>query len=240
MRENVQSDTMERLTNGGSRCILKETKGVPAVRELKDPALLEKYLEKFRIRSLFDTEELPFRLVEYAQGEQINLLHPPEQFLKFLVEGTLCIYSINGEGDRYVYGRIDRPCMIGEMEFCGKRYESHWHEAVTRLRCIELYVEPLRERLWQDNRFLRLMLNVFAEERYRSTVHGRDEDYACRDKLLNYLRHAAPNHTLTGVEQAAERFHCSSRQLLRELKVLTESGQVEKLGRGKYRLRLDG
>lgn len=206
------------------------------MREIKDGAILGKYLKKYRISELFDTENLPFRLVEYAPGEQINYLHPPEEFLKFVVEGTLCIYSISGEGNRYVYGRIDHPVFLGEMEFCGKRYDNHWHEAMTRLRCVELYVPPLKETLEADNRFLRFLLQVFAAERYRLTMEQSGSETGCRERLLNLLR-ASPEHSLSGVEAAAERLHCSSRQVLRELKALCEEELIEKIGKGKYRLK---
>lgn len=206
------------------------------MKEIRDTALLERYLQKYRIRELFDTPELPFRLVEYARGDRMNLLHPPEDFLKFVVEGTVCIYSISGEGNRYMHGRIDRPAMLGEVEFCGGRLEGHWHEASTVCRCIELYVEPLRETLWRDNRFLRLMLRTFANARVHSDRIGQAREVPCRERLLTYLQYTS-DHTLTAVEATAERLHCSPRQLLRELKALTESGQVEKLGRGTYRLK---
>lgn len=206
------------------------------MREIKDSALLEQYLKKYHIRELFDTPDLPFRLVEYAPGELINLLHPPEKYLKFLLEGQMCVYSISGEGDRYMHGRIDRPCMIGEVEFCGQRFEDHWHEAVTTLRCVELYLDPIRETLWNDNRFLRAMLHTFAVERHRSGEARTVRESSCRERLLKYLNYAAVDNTLTRVDEVADLLHCSTRQLLRELKLLVENGQVEKLGKGKYRL----
>ena len=46
------------------------------MREIRDPELLEHYIRTYHIRSFFDTQDLPFRLYEYAPGEMINVVHP--------------------------------------------------------------------------------------------------------------------------------------------------------------------
>lgn len=42
------------------------------MRELTDAKLMNAYIEQDRIRSLFDTERLPFRLYRFEKGEILN------------------------------------------------------------------------------------------------------------------------------------------------------------------------
>jgi len=58
------------------------------MQEVQNKEQLEFYLEKHHIRELFDTPNLPFRLYRYEVGEMMNILHPGQEYLKFIVEGS--------------------------------------------------------------------------------------------------------------------------------------------------------
>ena len=68
------------------------------MREIRDPELLEHYIRTYHIRSFFDTQDLPFRLYEYAPGEMINVVHPLEESIKFFVEGVFDHYMLLEDG----------------------------------------------------------------------------------------------------------------------------------------------
>ena len=56
------------------------------------------------------------------------------------------------------------------------------------------------------------------------------------ERFLYYPGHDCANHTMHSVEVAATHLHCSRRQLQRILKQLQEKNQIEKCGKGIYRL----
>ena len=64
------------------------------MKEIKDKALLQSYLQQYKIPDLFDTKDLPFQLYEYEAGEIMNYKRPSDKYLKFIVSGELLFYTI--------------------------------------------------------------------------------------------------------------------------------------------------
>ena len=65
------------------------------MKRIFDPALLDFYLQKHEIPSLFDTPDLAFSLYQFEKGERLDTLNP-EEYLSFLVDGSIEI-SANRE-----------------------------------------------------------------------------------------------------------------------------------------------
>ena len=91
------------------------------MREIRDEQLLEHYIRKYHIRSFFDTQDLPFRLYEYAPGEMINIVHPMEESMKFIVEGVFDHYKIQDDGSSYLIAHCDGFGFMGDLAFCGRQ-----------------------------------------------------------------------------------------------------------------------
>ena len=60
------------------------------MKRIFDPALLDFYLQKYEIPSLFNTPDLAFSLYQFEKGERLDILNP-EEYLSFLVTTALCI-----------------------------------------------------------------------------------------------------------------------------------------------------
>lgn len=135
------------------------------MRQIFDSVLLQHYLDQYHIPSFFDTPELPFQLWEYAPGEMMNLLHRPEEYLKFVVAGSFQICEVRADGSWYPLGRADdRFTLLGDMEFCGYREESHYQQVIQRVLTVELPLHRLRTVLMNDKSFLRYLLRVFCDK----------------------------------------------------------------------------
>ena len=209
-----------------------------AVKEITDHQLLEDYLLRHHILSIFSTGNLPFRLYEYEEGEQLNIIHAPEDYLKFIVAGSVRIYSIQPDGTRrFIAENRDGFEIFGDIEFCGSVRENHYQEAITTVRTIELPLRSVREQLWQDNVFLRwLLLRICTKINMITAV--RNPGQTLKEKLLQYLRYQCRDYCITSVEDTALRLGYSRAQLQRVLRELTAQGIVRKEGRGCYRLTL--
>ena len=205
------------------------------MREIRDQALLEQYIEKFQIRSYFDTPDLPFRLYEYEPGEMINVVHPMEESIKFIVEGVFDHYMVHEDGTLYLIAHCDGFGFMGDLAFCRRQPQNRYQQVIETLRAVELPLEPLRPVLEQDNRFLRFLLDTMAH-RMTMSMHRRSGLPSAQRAVLAYLRWMSADHTITNVTDAAYRLNYSRRQLQRALKELTEQGTVQKLGKGCYRL----
>lgn len=205
------------------------------MKELRDPVLLEHYLRKFHIRSFFDTPDLPFRLYEYAPGEMINVVHPMEESIKFIVEGVFDHYKIQEDGTPYLIAHCDGFGFMGDLAFCGRQPANRYQEVMETLRAVELPLEPLRKTLENDNRFLRFLLDTMAQ-RMTNSMHIRSDMTSAEKALLGYLRWRCPDHTITNVTETAFHMNYSRRQLQRVLKDMTEKGTLIRLGKGHYTL----
>ena len=205
------------------------------MREIRDPELLEHYIQKNHIRSFFDTQNLPFRLYEYAPGEMINVVHPMDESLKFYVEGVFNHYTLLEDGTPYLLAHCDSFGFMGELAFCRRQPQNRYQEVVETVRAVELPLEQMRPVLEQDNRFLRFLLDTMAQ-RMTMSVHVRVSESSARQALLAYLRWSCPDHTITNVGETAFQLNFSRRQLQRVLKDLTDQGTLIRTGKGCYAL----
>ena len=205
------------------------------MKEIRDPELLEYYLKTYHICSFFDTSDLPFRLYEYAPGEMINVLHPAEESMKFIVEGVFDHYKIQEDGSPYLIAHCDGFGFMGELAFCGRQPPGRYQEVIETVRAVELPMEEMRPVLENDNRFLRFLLDTMAR-RMTASMHIRSDMTTAEKALIAYLRWRCPQHTLTNVSEAAFHMNYSRRQIQRALKELTEKGKLQKLGKGCYTL----
>lgn len=209
------------------------------MREIRDRELLEYYLRKYHIRSFFDTRDLPFRLYEYAPGEMINIVHPMEESIKFIVEGVFDHYKIQEDGTPYLIAHCDGFGFVGELAFCRRQPPGRYQEVIENVRAVELPLEPLRKTLENDNRFLRFLMDTMAQ-RMTASMYIRSDMTTAEKALIAYLRWRCPNQTITNVSEAAFHMNYSRRQIQRVLKQLTENGTLLRTGKGHYTLRDGG
>ena len=195
------------------------------MKRIFDPALLDFYLQKHEIPSLFDTPYLAFSLYQFEKGERLDTLNP-EEYLSFLVDGSIEISANRADGTSYPIGYLDGFTCIDD---------THQIEARTTALCIVLPLASTKELLLNDNRFLRYLLNSVTEKLmlYSSSQSNFS---TLEESFLSYLSERCPDQTFSGVEKMAMQLHCSRRQLQRVLKKLLEEGQLVKLSKGSYRL----
>lgn len=205
------------------------------MKEIHDTELLEHYLAKYNIRSFFDTQDLPFRIYEYQPGEMMNIQHPMEEYLKFVVEGVFDFYTVLEDGSPYLIHHCKGFGFLGDLAFCGKQLPGRYQEVVKTVRTIELPLSACKETLDQDNRFLHYLLDTMAD-RLNLSMHIRSDFNNAQIALLAHMRWRCPDKTITSVEDTAFQLNYSCRQLHRVLKKLTQQGVLERTGKGCYRL----
>lgn len=205
------------------------------MQEIQDSKRLYDYLNKYHIRELFDTRDLPFRLYRYEVGEMLNMLRPTKEYLKFVIEGSFDLYAVRADGVRHMVRRCEGFTFLGDLEFCGKDAGMRYQEVTQTVYSIELPLDALRPRLQQDVRFLNFLLDTMSTK-FAGTSMDLADFSDLREALLYHIRYQCPNQTITSVSQTAFRLNYSLRQTQRVLRELTREGLLKKIGKGYYML----
>jgi len=154
----------------------------------------------------------------------------------FLIEGEVQIYGIREDGSVTPVNRHEAPALLGDAEFVMGGASSLFTEARTTVICAALPMEPYRAELDRDVKFLHLLLRSYAGK-FHTMATLEASAKTIEERVLLYMRHVCPNGEIGGIETALLQLRCSRRQLQRVLKKLCEENTVEKVGKGKYRLK---
>ncbi|MCD8189024.1 MAG: hypothetical protein LUD78_02170 [Clostridiales bacterium] len=205
------------------------------MREIFNAAALEQYLDRYKIREMFETKELSFRLCQYDKGEIIRCSTDTDQRLCFPVTGAIQIYAVHEDGGCHSLCYINDFILLGDMEFCGAPSSTLLVEVVKPTLCVELSISSLQDDLLNDNTFLRFLLRSVSGKLALLT-RSDTEFSSLEEKLLYYMEHECPDHQFQGVEAVTIHLRCSRRQLQRILKSLSEQQVIRKVKKGTYQL----
>jgi CRP-like cAMP-binding protein len=204
------------------------------MKEIRNEALLKRYLEKYAIEDLFETKDLPFRLVHFDKGEIINYIQDASSALLFLADGAIQLYSLYENGGRYPLSYVEEFTLLGDMEFCNQTSLPFLVEASKNCTFVQLPLYDCKEQLYNDNRFLRFLLTSISD---KLALYSKSEATypSLEEKLISQMRQCE-GQSFQGVNIMAFHLHCSRRQLQRVLKSCTQKGLIEKSGKGSYKL----
>ena len=203
------------------------------MRHLSDAVLTRQLLDKWKIPSLFSTKNLSFSLVEYQPGEFLTAPYEETDRLLFLVQGTVAIRSIRPDGSEYVLTSGDRFAMLGDVEFVTKKPPAFYAQASTSVLALTLPLGTYAPALEQDVRFLRFLLRSITEKLEHSS-RAESVGGTLEDRLLHWMDFRCLDGRLTKIGETAALLHCSTRQLQRVLRHLTETGVLRRTGKGAY------
>lgn len=205
------------------------------MQEIRDSQKRELFLNKYHIRDLFDSRDLPFRLYRYEVGEMLNILRPTRDYLKFVLEGSFDLYAIRADGVQHLVRHCEGFTFLGDLEFCGKDAGMRYQEVTRTVYTIELPLEILRPTLQQDVRFLNFLLDTMSTK-FAGTSMDLVGFSDLRERLLYHIRYECSDQTITSVSQTAFRLNYSLRQTQRVLQELTKEGMLTRKGKGHYAL----
>lgn len=202
---------------------------------INDAERLQRSLQELKLDARFDVSRLHPRLCFYEKGELLSGPAITQRDLLFLVTGVAQIYGIGIDGRKIPVNLVRQGSMIGDIEFCNARNSNLFVEAMKDTLCVGFPIREDRGTLENDLRFLRYMLSELSKKVYL-TSFSETPAVSVEEKLLQYMREECERGTLRGVEHAAMRLQCSRRQLQRVLSELCETGEIERIGKGVYRL----
>ena len=175
-------------------------------------------------------------LISYGKAELVTSPFPEEKLFQVVVHGSLNIYFIRDDGASYSLSSGKAGNILGDMEFFRPETKSIYTEAAEDSLFLAISIDKNRDMLMASNGFLQLLCSSLS--RKLELITAMDAAPASlSDRLISYMKYRCPQGTLKGLEREAFHLHCSARQLQRILNRLEQEGQVEKLGKGCYRLK---
>lgn len=202
---------------------------------IKDEKLLHKHIQELNLESRFEISRLYPGLCLYEKGELLTAPTISQRYLLFIVSGAVQIYGIGYDGRKIPVNLAKKGSVIGDIEFCSARNSNLFSEAVQETLCIGISMQEARRVLKDDIRFLHYLLSELSKKVYLTNV-SEVSAISVEEKLLLYMKEECEKQTMRGVEHTTMRLQCSRRQLQRVLSELCERGEIEKIGKGVYRL----
>lgn len=207
------------------------------MQKIYDPESIAAILHQSRHGTVLQNLGVELFLVQYDKGELVTAPFLNENWFQVVVQGTLAIYFIRTDGARYALSSGGTDYILGDMElFQSTNIGNIYTEANTPLQCLAFSIDQNREILLANNAFL-LLIGTSLTQKMAMLTELDAAPSSLNERVLSYMRYRCPNGILKGVEKSAFQLHCSPRQLQRILNHFTQEGQIEKIGKGTYRLR---
>lgn len=153
----------------------------------------------------------------------------------FLVEGTVLIYGVRDDGSLSPINQLVSPALLGDLEFPNQGITPFFTETKTAVVCLSLSTKKYFKQLHSDLRFLHMLLQSYSDKlkifSFVDTVTATLEE-----RVLLYMKSICPQHEINGIEKVIYQLRCSRRQLQRVLKKLCDNREIEKIGKGRYKL----
>lgn len=214
---------------------IEKKEGTQKMKVIRDASKIQKLILTEKLDNYFDTGKLSFEIHQFEKGEIIASPSSLLESILFLVDGTIQNYGILNNGGKLSISLMEKPALLGDIEFCGHNKSFLFSEAMTRVTCLALPFQNNKKYLDQDVRFLHMLLHSLTGKMLQNS-QNEVETPTLEERVLFYLEHVLEDHQLHGIEKNVIRLQCSRRQLQRVLKKLCEEGKVIKAGKGTYRL----
>ncbi len=201
--------------------------------EIHNKQAIQHYIQKYKITQYF--LNLPeFELFHFKKEELINTRLNPNDYILFLVKGTILLSNIREDGSMYQISHIHPFTCLGDMEFPQKSQKQFLIQAQTDCEFLTISLSKYRHLLQKDYRFLFYLLgSIAAKMNQTSSVIA--EHRSLEERLIHHIQ--THNNTLQNIEKTANELCCSRRQLQRLLKKLCDNQTLIKLKKGTYQLR---
>ena len=205
------------------------------MKHINDEQKLQQLLNQYRFNDIFGTTNLPFYLVSFEKGDDINHLLNPSQYLIFLLDSSSTIYHIRADGSKItLYSGNDQLSCLGDMEFANPAATQFSISIDKNCLAIVLPLSECRNKLENNPLFLRWLCYSLSRK-LDDSGRGNVENISLENAILYHMK--VNHNTLQHPGIVAEQLYCSRRQLQRILSTMVKDGILIKKAKGLYHLK---
>lgn len=206
--------------------------------EIIDDDKIDYYVKKYSLNDMFtDNMQMYMKLWKFNKGEHICRSDENITKLYFLVLGRAKVYTILSNGKQLLLSFNNPLEVIGDLE-CIKLNKFHCTiQAIQETYCISIDLNIIRERLMDDGKFLRYIINSLGKKLARNTNNNSiNLLYPLENRLASYILAISINDEGEetkiiqdcNLTEMSELLGTSYRHLLRTLNKFIERGAIEK------------
>lgn len=207
------------------------------MKQVTDAAQIEEYYNHFPLMDYFNFDVLPFtKILQFEPDELILQEGASPDYLFYLFDGRAKLFLTHENGRISLVNFLSAPCFIGEMELLDAQRYANGVKAITVCTCFAIQTSFCKERLLQDNKFLRHICVFLGKKAIGNTAHySKNQTYSLDVRLANFILTTAHNqyyrekHT-----EASEFLGVTYRHLLYVLSDFVKCGYLEKTEQGYY------
>ncbi|MDO3412298.1 Crp/Fnr family transcriptional regulator [Saccharibacillus sp. CPCC 101409] len=211
------------------------------MKEIKDPARLDKYLAQHSLEDIFHAPLRPhLHLYAFEPGEALCSQGESTDALHVLVKGKIKIYTTSPEGKTLVISFKNPPDMVGDIEYVRDLDIINTVEAVSPVTVIGISGTAVKRYGDDHAPLLKFMLDVITKKFYiKSDFLSFNLMYPVEVRLASYLLSVCYDESDEGFEgrlaisqltDTANLIGTSYRHLNRVIRRLSEEGMVERGG----------
>jgi len=141
------------------------------MKEIRDRALLDHYLQLHSLQPIFGAHLLPhLALYGFSPGERVCVQGEIAEFLYVLVKGRLKVHTTSAEGKTLVLLSFKRPLeVIGDIEYVQGIETLNTVEAVTPVHMIGVRYEALKQHGKDHVPLLQFLLEILTRKFLRKS-----------------------------------------------------------------------
>lgn len=159
------------------------------MKRLSNSDMLDFYVKKYRLNSVFEKDMVKhMEIFSYEKCELICTKNDTLEFLYFLVEGKVKIYTLHDNG-KSILLRFNKPLSIlGDLEFLtGYKVQCNV-ESLNDTLLIGITMKDLKRHAIDDNSFLKFIIRSLSHKLYTiSNSTSINLLYPLESRLASYL-----------------------------------------------------
>lgn len=200
------------------------------MKKVVDPSKLSTYIKNHQLQSYLDTPLLPISaLYFFEEEEHLILSEVPSDYLYFLVDGSVMIYSHSSDTQNICIDHSKPVTLLGEASSLWESLPQSNVKAISPVVCVGISLKKYRNVLQQDVRFLQNICRILSQRLNSGVTLANSLTEPVETRLAKFiLDNAIGNKFSFQLTTCASILNVSYRHLLRTMTSFREAHILKK------------
>lgn len=204
------------------------------MKKIDDTARLSNYIDTYNLQSYMDNDLLAMAtLHSFEKEEHLIRTGTPSEYLYFLVEGTVMVYSFSSDTQTICIDYAKPAAPLGEASSLWELLPKSSVKAASACVCVCIPLNRYRSTLQQDVRFLQTICQLLSSRLNSGINLANSLTEPVETRLAKFiLAHQENQHFSFQLTTCAAILNVSYRHLLRTFTSFREDKLIEKQKQG--------